>query len=416
MGSVEAEKKKIRFHYAWVILFACCALSGGTLGTVINCRGLYIAPVCADMGYSVSQFTLHTTFYGLGAAAAMMVLVDRLFDHYPMKPILSVALIAFLGATASMGLFHHLAAWYIAGAIQGISGAFLLFVPVPMIINHWFVEHKGLALGISSMTAGVIGAVMNPLLQAVISRWGWRAAYGVQGLVGFVMAFPCVAFLIYKTPEECGLQAYGAESGTQHHHKKPVPPLYDESRRNKFWCCIAFTAISSFCAAYAQHLANFASSIQLAGSMGAAMVSASMVGNILAKSLLGEGSDLWGNQVVCAISLGLPLGGFLILALGGSGTTCLLVGAFLVGVCHANLTIMAPLLTAAAVRPEDYDHAISKTTTFNMLTSAFSTMLIGLFYEITGSYVSVFLLGGLLQIVSMAIVMHLYSTKTVRKR
>lgn len=413
MGSVEAEKKKGGFHYAWVILFACCALSGGTLGTVINCRGLYIAPVCADMGYSVSQFTLYTTFYGLGAAATMLLLVDRLFDHYPMKPILTVALIAFLGATAAMGLFHHLAAWYIAGAIQGISGAFLLFVPVPMIINHWFIEHKGLALGLSSMTAGVIGAIMNPLLQEVIARWGWRMAYGVQGLAGFVMAFPCVAFLIYKTPEECGMRPYG-EAGDPRHRKNRPAPLYDEFRQNRFWCCIAFTAISSFCAAYAQHLANFAASIKLAGSMGAAMVSASMVGNILAKTLLGEGSDRWGNQVVCAISLGLPLSGFLILALGGKGSVSLLTGSFLVGVCHANLTIMAPLLTAAAVRPKDYDHAISRTTTYNMLTSAFSTMLIGFFYEVTGSYVSVFLFGGLLQIVSMGIVMRLYSPKTTR--
>lgn len=250
---------------------------------------------------------------------------------------------------------------------------------------------------------------MNPLLQAVISKWGWRTAYGVQGLVGFVMAFPCVMFLIYKTPEERGCTAYGADSA-KHRKERSLPLAYDKTRRNRFWCCIVFTAISSFCAAYAQHLSNFASSISLAGSMGAAMVSASMVGNILAKALLGEGSDKWGNRVVCGISLGLPLCGFLVLAFSGNNTTSLLAGALLVGVCHANLTIMAPLLVVDAVAPEEYDHAISKTTTFNMLTSAFSTMLIGLFYEITGSYMKVFLFGGLLQIVSMGIVMHLYST------
>lgn len=411
MESVEAEKRNGRpVHYAWVILFACCALSGGTLGTVINCRGLYIAPVCADMGYSVSQFTLHTTFYGLAAAATMMLFVDRLFDYYPMRWILSAALVAFHGATAAMGLFEHLIGWYIAGAIQGISGAFLLFVPVPMIINHWFVERKGLALGLSSMTAGLIGAVMNPLLQAVIANWGWRTAYGVQSLIGFVMCFPCALFLIYKTPEERGIEPYGAEYKDLP-RKRVTRSLYDESRKNKFWCCALFTSISSFSAAYAQHLANFASSIELQGSAGAAMVSASMLGNIAAKTLLGPGCDKWGNQKMCMLSLGMPLSGFMILAFGGGGVAGLLAGAFLLGVCHANLTIMAPLLTAASVPSEEYDHAISKTTTCNMLTSAFSTMLIGFIYELTGSYVVVFLIGGLLQILSLTVVMYLYTNK-----
>lgn len=399
-------RRNLPLHYAWVILICCCALSGATLGTVVNCKGLFFAPVCAELGCSVSAFTLYLMFYGL-SSVIMLLVVDRVFEKYPIRLVLIFSLVGLCGATAAMSSFHHLAAWYAAGAIQGLSGAFLLYVPVPMLINHWFVRRRGLALGISATASGLMGAVMNPVLSAIISAYGWRTAYFAQGIIAFVLAAPFV-FLIARRPSDLGMTAYGAENPET---SEPLPvrrPSTVNMRSRRFVNCVLFTGIITFCAAYAQHMSNYASSLRLGSQAGAWMVSCLMLGNIFGKAALGVGCDRWGSRRMCFLSVSLVLSGFLLLGAGSLWNAGLFAGAFLTGFSHANMTVMVPIAVEAVAAPEDFDHLMSRVTMSTMVASAFSSTIISGFYDFFGSYIPAFLVGAVLQLACMLLTARLF--------
>ncbi len=400
-------RRAARFHYAWVILLSCCALSGATLGTVINCKGLFFAPVCAELGCPVSAFTLYTMFYGF-SAALMLLAVDRVFEKFPIRAVLTVSLAALCGATAAMGTFSRLALWYAAGIVQGLAGAFLLYVPVPMLIDHWFVRRRGPALGAAAVVSGLAGAVMNPVLSAVISAYGWRTAYFVQGGAAFLMAAPFTMFLIVKQPSDLGMKAYGAEERLKEAPAAPRGNALPGADRRGFASCLLLAGIFTFCASYAQHLANYAAVIRLSARVGAWMVSCSMLGNILGKALLGAGCERWGSRRVCLFSLGLVLCGFLLLSLGERWNACLFAGAFLSGVDHANMTVMVPMAVETAAGPGEFEHLMSRASMSTMIASALAATLISGSYDFFGSYQAVFLIGAALQLVCMYLTRRLF--------
>ncbi|MBQ9330378.1 MAG: MFS transporter [Oscillibacter sp.] len=393
-------------HYAWRILTACCALNGATLGIVINCKGLFFAPVCAELGCPVSALTAYTIFYGL-SAVVMLLRADRILARYPIRWVLTLSLLVLCGATAAMGTFHSLPLWYAAGTVQGISGAFLLYIPVPMLINHWFSQRRGFALGMAATASGVLGAVINPVLSTVIATWGWRTAYVVQGGVAFALAAPFTLFVIVRRPEELGLVPYGRGTAKQRSRPSPVTAGC-EGGRKKLLCCMLFAASFTFCATYAQHLANFAAASGWDGHIGAVMVSSCMVGNICAKAVLGVACDRWGGRRACLASLLLVMLGFLLLSGGAPWRGGLFFGAFLIGIDHANMTVLVPIAVGAVSTPETFDHRISRVTMATMLTSAFSATVIAAFYDFLGSYAVVFLLGAVLQILCMGLAVVLF--------
>ena len=398
--------------YKWVILASCCALSGASMGIIINCKGLFITPVCAELGCSVSAFTLYITFYGVSAAITLLA-VDRILDRFPLRIVLTTAMAVLCLATASMGTFHRLSAWYIAGIVQGIAGAFLLYVPVPMMINNWFSVHKGMALGIAATASGVLGAIMNPVLSDVIALAGWRSAYFVQGAAAFLLAAPFTAFFAAKYPPD-------QEPPAVRRHKKntvapPVRIRVKDTYGQKFWLCMIFTVIVTFCAAYAQHFSNYAAAIGMSTQIGAWMVSISMLGNILGKAFFGMGADKWGSRWMCILSLTLVLCGFAFLMMENLGQAGMLTGAFFTGIDHANLTVMVPLVVAAIAPGEEFEHIFSRTTIGTMLASAFSTTLIGMLFDLFASYRAAFFLGALLQVLAILLILHLFSSSSSRK-
>ena len=165
--------RSVKIHRAWFMLFGCCMLQAGSLGMIHNCRGIFFAPVIRDLGFGMGAFTFFMLFFGV-FSCLILPFMGRLFARVNIRLLLSGASIVFAGTAAAMGLFHSLPAFYIAGAVQGLAGAFLMFFPAPLILGNWFKKKSGLAIGISSACSGIAGMIGNPVCNAVIERFGWR--------------------------------------------------------------------------------------------------------------------------------------------------------------------------------------------------------------------------------------------------
>lgn len=81
-----------------------------------------------------------------------------------------------------------------------------------MIINNWFHEKNGVALGMTFMGSGIGGMLFNFVAGGCIDAFGWRAAYRILAVIIFLLVVPCVFWVIHVRPEDIGLVPYGEKN------------------------------------------------------------------------------------------------------------------------------------------------------------------------------------------------------------
>ena len=50
-------------HYAWWVMIGCFFLQAGALGAIMNAGGIFIVPVCNELGFDRGALALYLTFY-----------------------------------------------------------------------------------------------------------------------------------------------------------------------------------------------------------------------------------------------------------------------------------------------------------------------------------------------------------------
>lgn len=411
---METESKRGKRHYAWTILVACCCLNASALG-LTNTNGVFFAAICEDLGMTMSVLTVHTIVMGLVSVATLFI-VDKVYRKYPIRPVLIVSLLLYHLGYMSMAFFHKSIEWCIAAVFTGIGGAFLLYVPVPLLLNNWFVKKKKLALSICFVASGFSGIVMSLLLGVIITRFGWRSAYLIRGVLLLLTALP--VFLVKKEPAEMGLTAFGADDGeaesgrgSQKIMGESAEPHSFEKRRIKYIAAI-FLAISfNLGCAMVTQLPNYSASIGLGLVFGSFLTSMAMVGNITSKALLGPVTEKLGILVSGVGTAGLVMTGFFVIAAGFQSTPAITAVALTTGITACTNTLIIPNLLDTFVKGDTYVHMLSRCSMGTMLASAFSSVISSALYDSFGDYRPVFLIYGILEAVNIIVLLAIFGNR-----
>lgn len=195
-------------HYAWVIAaltFLAMLITSAALGL----PGALMKPLADEFGWSTTElssvFASRFALYGLLGPFAAVVLM-----RYGISRVVALAS-AVVGASLLMGLFMHdleqaLVLW---GLMLGIGTGLTAMVLGAMVSNRWFVERKGLVMGVLAGSAATGQLIFLPLAAWLIEQHGWRWA-----LVPVVAAaaLVCVLVLLFMRdhPADLGLAPYGA--------------------------------------------------------------------------------------------------------------------------------------------------------------------------------------------------------------
>lgn len=393
------------------MLFGCCMLQGGTLGIIHNCRGIFYSPIIDDLGFGMGAFSFYVLCFGV-CSCIMLPFVPRLFSRFRAPVLLGVSSLVFSGTVIAMGFFNTLPAFYIAGAVQGFSSAFIMFYPEPLILGNWFKKKTGLAIGISAAVAGLAGVIGNPLGSAVIVRFGWRAGYWVLGGLSFLMTVPVSFFLLRLRPEDQGMEPYGCSDGVC-----PVPKIdtykgipADVAKRSPyFWMLIFCGLLAANTCCYYAHLSPMGISAGYSVSAAALLVSFSMAGNVVSKLVLGHVHDRFGLDVSLAAGTICALAGFLLLLTPSYAVR--VVASFLYGPSMAMSAIMIAIAIKDVYGQESYQELLSFCSMAATFGTCFMMMIVGYIVDWLGSdtgYTVSFLIGagltvlmGILFIVSL---------------
>lgn len=174
------------------------------------CFGVIIKPMCEDMGWTRSivsfAMSLYFFFYGVGG-----VIAGRLLDLFAPRWIVAVgSFVTAVGFLLTSLISTPLQLYLVYGFVCGISASFFGSVVCTSSVGKWFVQKRGLAIGVTSMGIGVGTMLLTPLAGAILKYFDWKTAFIVLATVIFVVCTILSQYFMGKRrPEDYGLHPDG---------------------------------------------------------------------------------------------------------------------------------------------------------------------------------------------------------------
>lgn len=205
-------------------------------------------PLHEEFGWSTGVMSLavsiNLVLFGLTApfAAALM-------DRFGVREVVAAALT--LVALGSGGSVLMTASWQLLvfwGLLIGLGTGSMALVFAATITNRWFVERRGLVMGVLTAGSATGQLIFLPVVAQLAETSGWRPASLVIAGVA-LLAVPVVWTVLRNHPADRGVLPYGADPATWSPPPAPggsavgrtLEGLAYAARRRSFWAlAIAF--------------------------------------------------------------------------------------------------------------------------------------------------------------------------------
>ncbi len=352
------------YHYGYTIVLCCFLIMFIIVGLIMSSAGIFYKPVTTDLGIDVGKFGFYMSFNFIFSTLTLSF-AGKIFEKYSARVILTICS-AIAGITlAAMSLFNSVWQFYVAGAIFGITFAFLLYLGFPTLLNRWFKAHMGLFIGICSAGSGIGGVLFNPIGGYLITNYGWRATYLIFGAMILILVTPVLGIFLRDYPKDKGLEPYGASVVDNINpqniqttiHKPNIGNGIEYAKAIKmpiFYGMILFAFLMNAAATLNTFIPAYMQDIKFSVEQASFVASAVMVGVTVGKVLLGVINDRntrWG--VLTTTGLGIS-GLLLLLLLGHLSIFISIAGGFLFGWAYAGVTVQTPLLVRTVFGNKNY--------------------------------------------------------------
>lgn len=406
--------KKNKVHPAWIMLIGCCFIQFGGIGVLSNCMGIFLPPVCKELGFTMAEFSFHITIRGV-VTMLFLPLSGKLIPKTSPKVLLTIAAIMLTLPIGLMAFFTKLSQWYIASVFYGIGGAFLFLNMSPIILSNWFKDKLGLAIGIAMAFSGLGGVVMNPIGTWFINTWGWRVAYLLMAIIGLTCILPFTLFVLKIKPQDIGVEPY-VDIKKKIKQNETLTLTTNISENNQcssffdpifliFICVVSFGA---FTTVYINHFPQYAVSVGLSTAVGGAMSSFSMMGNVSGKLWLGWLSEKYSPKITTIIGVGVVIIGLIMIILFPDVIPILMIGTLLYGVCMAITAVSIPLIVSELFEKTNYPMVLSVATMATSGIGGIGTALVGYIYDKTNSYSVCFMVAVMTNIMLVVLLQIVY--------
>lgn len=381
MKEVEEKEQKYRRHL--FILLACCGMVAASVGLCVNAYGVFYTPICEELGVGRAAVTFHATISGILTGVLSPVVV-KMTGRHSIRKITCFGVILSASSFILMAAAENLWVLNLCGVLRGVGNSCFYMPIVTVILGNWFKKKQGTIVGMVMAFSGVSGAILSPVLTAVISSYGYRRASVFGAIVIAVIALPLCGMTLELDPADIGTRPYGEvqiPEKTQRMHKvnhfSVASPVFLILAGMTF-LCVFITGLTS-------HLSGYAESIGIGSSLGAAMISAVMLGNILSKFTSGVLADKIGVYKAFSIMFLITLGGCILLQLTHTSGV-LLIASFLFGAIYASSAVGLPSIVRHIYGDKQYGEAYSIIAMISVVAPSLSMVLIGWLYDVTGNY------------------------------
>ena len=207
------EKKQFK---GWGVLVAAFLMSFIPTAIMGNCFSLYMAPVCADLGFGNSAWSMVNLIASFTSAIGAMIIAG-FYQKKNMKVMLIIVTVGTGICWAIAPLCTAIWQFYLIFGISNVFQAGLTQLPISMLVTAWFEDKRGTMMSIAMAGGGLGGLVWSPVLTKFItaSATGWKTAMWFSAAVVTVVMVICALFLVKRSPAEYGTEPYRDGSGAK---------------------------------------------------------------------------------------------------------------------------------------------------------------------------------------------------------
>jgi len=298
----------------------------------------------------------------------------------------------------------------------GMSGAGV--VPVSATISKWFTKRRGAAMGIA-MAGIALGAFLSLLTDFIIDTVSWPAAFMTLGLITWALVILPTTLVMKTKPEDMGLLPDGAApldevaiaemeavpGAEVSFDKEPEWTVSKVMRSPSFWLMLAaFFLIGVVIAGVLQHEDRFLTimEVSIPATFGLALTGG--IGG-LGKLAFGFVADKLSPKYTAIGCIALQLIGLAIIALAYTIVPSVaMVWAFVVvfGFAMGGNITLQPLVTGQLFGTTSFGAIFGWVVLIAAVGSALGPGLMGIIYDVSGSYATGFMAFLVVYAVAMA--------------
>ena len=409
-----AEEKQGGFHRGWLVFIGVCMMMAGGMGLVLNVVGNYFPVMAMDFGLTtpdggldVAPVTLLMTVYSyvmlvwLPFCGRFLSKVDARIMFGASGLLIVVACLLFNFWTTPWQI-------YISGAMWGIGGAAIFLVGPSFLINNWFAPSQaGKFLGIASAFTGVGTFVWSPVFAGLIHdpAIGWRMSWTIEACIAAVLILIPAFFFFRTRPEDVGLKPIGIEKEVAAGGEAKKVGVNGKFALGTiaFWMILIAAGLISLGGGYKSLMPTAVQSIggPDMAMLGATMVSAGAVGNILGKILLGFLCDKLGVRMGMLILIVINAIGFACMFIflpqcttpEAAPTAFMLVAGFGIGIADAEMSVGLPLMTRECFGDRCYGQIYSFMNMPIAILGGLGATFVAVVANVTGSFGNAYVCG-----------------------
>jgi MFS family permease len=383
---MNAARKPV-FYGWWIAVAAAVGFGLGSPAILVFCFPIFLKALTKEFHASRATISLAFSLHNLVSASAAPI-AGRLIDRVGIRRVVLPGTLLFAAwLLANRFITVSVFGIYLFNMVGALIGMGCGPLPFATAISNWFDRRRGAALAVMMIGVGVSNIIMPPLVQRVISAYGWRTAYAFYGFAILFISLPLVAILMKDKPQSMGLFPDGVSSSS-HAAVGGLSGITSREalRTSTFWVLIAAVVLlGGSVHACVIHLTPLLTDRGM--SFQTAALASSIAGFGLLIGRVGTGlllDKFFAPRVAMCISGGAALAIVLLLTNAAGATP--FVAAFLAGTGMGAETDVIAFLTSRYFGLKSFGEMFGFCFGAYVVSGAGAVLLMGIGFDRTGSY------------------------------
>ncbi|MET0931351.1 MAG: MFS transporter [Aeromicrobium sp.] len=369
--------------YGWVIVAAVALVLAIGVGITFYGVSIYLKDLTdGPDGFSLTIVSVATGSFLLVSGVAGLGVGALLERFEPRRVIIAGALVA-AASIFALGRVQDEVQLVLVYGVLGAGFAAMSVIPASALLASWFTRRRAVAMSVAFAGLPIGGAVMSPVIAALVESLGVDGASPWLALILLVGVIP-VSLLLKADPARIGSWPDGVEVEAT---TGPAEGVTLTAAVRSTWFRLVTLALTLGMLSQLgtlTHLYN-AVSEKLDASTASLVVSVLALASLVGRALGGWALSRVVLSVVTVVLLLVQAGAIVILAVA-PGIATVLLATVLFGLTMGNMQILQPLLLAHQFGVRDFSRILARGNLFVMVGTAAGPMVVGAIHTASGDY------------------------------
>jgi len=376
-----------RWFWGWNVVALTLVMQSISVGILVYCYALFAVPWIDEFGASRRDAMLAVSLLQL-AGGLLSPFAGRLMAWMPMRRLIIIG-------ACLQGLGLALASQ--ATQLWQIVALYSLLLPFgnvlcgtlasQTLVTHWFLNRRGMAIGISAMGTSLGGFLFPQIADALVGSLGWREAMLVLGVTAVLAIVPLALLVLSRKPPARATEGTDAKP-TQTSATTGNTASWSTRQTimtMAFWLpACAIVPLNSAFGAVQFNLGAYTRDLGFESGTAAWLISITSIAMICGKFAFGTLSDRIDHRVLYWIAAG-----FLCAALMALQFTPALprmtMGVAMLGIATGSVIPLTAVIFASRFGDAQFSRVMGLAQMIFML-GAMGPIVAGWVYDATGSY------------------------------